>query len=548
MLTTNANFDALHALDYKTPIYLIHFDGKTTDYCNLEPLSPSNTCKRYLSRISGLSQRVEPEEGRSSIGGVTLELLDYEGAITSLLATDSVYFHRKKTVIKAGYLGMTEADMLTIFTGWITGIKLSRDGLSYIFEITDPQKWMQRKVFRSASDSAPVVVSGNWVNIMLAILTSTGAGTNGSYDWYEEPNGLGIDDSALNVDHIESVRDEWFPGNSGYVKFTITERVKAKDFFETEFFKVFNCYPVIDGQGRFDIRAFKPPLAAIETVQSFNEDNIVGLPSWDANLDSMINEIEFFYDYDEADDEFEEQIYYLDAASINARGPGKRSLSIKSKGLHSASQGGISNLAASQVEQRKNKVFERWATPPIMVQFTTFFSQWLSEAGDVVPVSHWLLPNISTGTRGLSETRMEIIERTVDWEKGLVRFTLLNTGFNRGTYSVIAPVMTVTAGASGTEFTVSTADAEKYSLFTLPEVDLYDYRGRIRSSGKTLLTVNTGTGVCTCDDFGLTPGVGDVIRFTSYDGATDQQKLWDWIADSSDKLGSADDDAHLIVP
>jgi len=37
MLSTNANFDAKHDVDYKTPMYSIHFDGELTDYCNHLP-------------------------------------------------------------------------------------------------------------------------------------------------------------------------------------------------------------------------------------------------------------------------------------------------------------------------------------------------------------------------------------------------------------------------------------------------------------------------------------------------------------------------------
>lgn len=529
MLQTNANFDALHDLAAKTPIYLIHFDGETTDYCNMPPLSPTYTCRSYLKRISGLSHRVEPEEGRSSIGGVTMELLDFDGEITSLLATDSVYFHRKKTTIKAGYLGMTEADMLTIFTGWITGLKLSQDGLVYVFQITDPQKWMQRKVFRSATDATPVIISGNWVNVMLAMLTSTGDGTNGDYDWYEEENGLGIEQSAINVAHIEQVRDQWYPGDACYVEFTVAERTKAKDFFETEFFKVFNCYPVIDGQGRFDIRPFKPPLAAVETVQSFDEDNIIGLPEWDANLDSMINEVEFAYDYDGED--YENETFFIDSTSLNARGPGKKALSIKSKGLRGA-------RAASQVEQRKNKIFERWATPPATIRLSAFFTHWLSEAGDVVPVTHWLLPDIMTGTRGLSESRMEIIDRSVDWEKGQVKFTLLNTGFAKGNnYMVLSPVMKVTVGTSGTQFTVSLADAAKWTAGW--EADIYDAAGRLITENVTILTINTGTGVVTCDDIGSTPAAGWMVQFAGFDNLTPAQALY-WTVKTTGAL--------LIVP
>lgn len=537
MLTSNANFDTKHALDYKTPIYLVHFDGETIDFCNLAPGSPTYSCKNYLKRISGLSQKVEPEEGRASIGGVTIELLDHGDEITALLATDASYFHRKKVTVKAGYLGMDESDMLSIFTGWVTGLNLSSEGLVYVFQVTDPQKWMQRKVFRNATDDAPVTVQGNWVNVMLAVLTSTGAGTNGDYDWYDEENGLALDDAFINVSHIESVRDDWFPGDACYVKFTVKDRLKAKDFFETEFFKVFNCYPVIDGQGRFDIRPFRPPLAALETVQSFSEDNMAKLPDWDANLDALVNECEFHFDHNATTDQFDEEVYYIESTSLNARGPGKRALTIKTKGLHTSGTGSIPDRATDQIVRRKNKVFARWAVPPISIKFSAFFSRWLSEAGDVVPFSHWLLPDIERGLRGLSETRMEIINRSVDWDKGQVKFELLNTGFAKENYMVLSPVMTVTAGTSGTEFTVSVADAAKWQEGW--EADLYDAGGRPKASGITILTIDTATGAVTCDDIGATPAAGWKVQFAAYASLAAAQQLY-WTVKTAG--------AHLIVP
>jgi hypothetical protein len=75
-----------------------------------------------------------------------------------------------------------------------------------------------------------------------------------------------------------------------------------------------------------------------------------------------------------------------------------------------------------------------------------------------------------------------------------------------------------------------------------------DAHGRVKVAAKTLLTVNAGTGVCTCDNLGFTPAAGDIVSFANYDSVTAQQKLWDWLADSSNKLGAGNDDAHLIVP
>src|SRR3990167_3331906 len=100
---------------------------------------------------------------------------------------------------------------------------------------------------------------------------------------------------------------------------------------------------------------------------------------------------------------------------------------------------------------------------PIRIKFSSLFYRWLSEFGDIVPFTHSKLPDIQSGSRGYTSERMEIVHRGVDWAKGQVKFELLNTGFSKGIYQQISPSMTITAAASGTSWTVSTADAAKYA-------------------------------------------------------------------------------------
>ena len=105
-----------------------------------------------------------------------------------------------------------------------------------------------------------------------------------------------MDIDYINISNIEAVRDDWYPGDSHYMKFTITKREKAKDWLEREIFKVLNIYPVVDGDGKFNLKPFKPPIAGRDTLQDFDEDNIIGLPTYDMNLAGLINECEFHYD------------------------------------------------------------------------------------------------------------------------------------------------------------------------------------------------------------------------------------------------------------
>ena len=467
MRSTNANFDAKHALDYKHPIYSVQvhqvtgeltvphdvgemLGGATPYYSNGYVIGQNH--QQLITNISGGKQTVTPEKGKAGISGVTVTLLDKGNAVTEYFTSDTYnYLHRRKATIKAGYKGMDFSDYLTVFTGWITGIKLVNDLSAYQITITDPQKWAQKYLCRDATGADPVIYQGNPINIILSILTSTGAGTNGDYDWRAEGEGLGIDEDYVDVAGLETIRDRHYPGDSNYLKIKIADKIKGKDLIENEILKVINAYPKIDAQGRYSIIPFKPPVSSA-TFQSFDEDNIIGVPNYDTNFNAMRNEIEFFYDYDPVDDEFDTQVYYADATSINARGEGPDQITIESKGLHtSLAPGSLSSRTADIIARRKTVAFARWSVPPSKISFNCFFSQWLSEAGDIVPITHRLLPNLSTGTRGLTETNMEIVSTSVDWAKGKVTVNLLDTGFGRDTYCVIGQ----TGATIGTTYKIS---------------------------------------------------------------------------------------------
>jgi len=91
-------------------------------------------------------------------------------------------------------------------------------------------------------------------------------------------------------------------------------------------------------------------------------------------------------------------------------------------------------------------MFWKGGLPPLAISFKTTFDKWLSEPGDVVPITHSMLPDVEAGTKGLSDYYMEIINRSVDWHNNLVTMKLLGTGFDRGSYGAISPIMTITSG------------------------------------------------------------------------------------------------------
>jgi len=436
---------------------------------------------------------------------------------------------------------LSQVNMLTIFTGWVTGIRMSADLLSYEFTLTDPQRWMQRKVFRGA-ETTNVRLSGNPINILLRILLSTGAGTNGQYDTYPEVNSLGIDATHIDVSGIEDVRDKWFPGDSFYMSFLIREREQAKSWIEREILKPLNCYPVVDGEGRYSIKPFKPPIVSSITYQDLDKSNIIGLPTVNHNLDALINEVEVHYDYS-TDGNYDTEEFHIDSDSVNNRGPGKKPLAIKSRGIHTTT--GYPEISkyrtADIVSKRANRVFSRFATPPQKFQVKTLFSRMLSEAGDIPNFSHPDVPNTTAGTRGPSNVRVEVINRSIDWRYGTVSLTLLETGFAKQNYGAVSPSAIVSTSTATNRIIINTSQAANIWSSGW-NIAVYDAGMRRQSSKVTITSITTTTSTGTPRTSGLmmlssalaaTPSSGWIITFPKYDDCSTAQQKWAFVGQST---------------
>ena len=543
MQSPSADYNTANAAPKKKPAYLIHLDGESIDYVTTTRIgSHSATLKSYMQLPRGNSQSITPEQGQSTIGQIVIPLLDKYGEITALLGGHATNLHRVKTTVKAGYQGLDESDMLEAFTGWVTDIKLWKDGLGYDVTVTDTMRRFQRQLFRGAEDSA-VTLEGNPMNILLRCLLSTGAGANGHHDWYPEEWGLGIDQDLVRVSHIEHIRDTWLRGISFF--YDIRKRITAKNFFE-EIFMVCNCYPIIRGDGTFDVIKYHEPLPVALSTQAFDESVIIGLPSWDQNLSGMINECEFHIGYDSDANEYAAQYFYEETDSIADRWAGVKPLKIQSKGLPNTAR------ARTFIERRANTVFQRYAVPPPKLKLKTFYSRHLSDVGDIVPVTHSKLPNLATGARGITNHYMEIIDRSASWQKGECDFTLLATDWKGERYICLAPNMTVVSGIDTTSFYVTEEDAAKYEVGW--HIDLCDSLRRIKA-GNLEITEIVSHGMVTLEDtadvefddtadvefesgagykitvgssIGETPAAGWIVKFADDDYLTAAQQLY-WI-------------------
>ncbi len=144
------NFDPLYVQASEQmqlePVYYVHF-GKiygplgtsdndlTEEYCTSAIKSPTKTRRQIMSVPRSVSNSVSQIAGRATIGELEFSLLDVDNCITNLIA--SYAMKNRIVTVYAGYKSIKEENFTPIYTGQISNVNLSGDGLSYIMTVSD---------------------------------------------------------------------------------------------------------------------------------------------------------------------------------------------------------------------------------------------------------------------------------------------------------------------------------------------------------------------------------------------------------------------------
>ena len=149
MHPANTEYLAATGARIKSPNYFIvvkDWDGADR-YFAMNPVSGAT--RSYMVGLKGLksiSQKITPEEGKSSIGSLEFGLLDKNDRVTALLSNAI----RKKTVeLWAGYDGIDESKYIQLTTNLVDDFKLAENLTEYIFNTADIQRSIKSKVFKS---------------------------------------------------------------------------------------------------------------------------------------------------------------------------------------------------------------------------------------------------------------------------------------------------------------------------------------------------------------------------------------------------------------
>ncbi len=419
MLSTNAQFDAANAKLGKKPIYVFAIGGEARVYSTHDLVAEGVTgslpeYRAWLKVPRGATQSIDVLAGRSSIGELECEVVDQGGAVRQLVGTTTL--EGRSATLLVGYPGLAYADFVALHTYQLYKITPSRTYTSWMFRSRDRQMIAKRTVYLNPLNGLPIEDSNPWI-----LQGTPGEIAQAIYLFALGRPVAEVDRAAIAA--LDSSVEGLYKTVRPFL-FVLSEAFEAKQFLETEIYKAAGLYPVIDNLGRVSLRAFRAPAAGPQAVYTFDQNNMVVLPEIDRM--PIFNEIIFKLDHDS--DGHQNSLVFIDATSVSTYGRAGQHV-VESKGLRTVlgAQWFCQEVAA--------RLFRRFAGTPAALRggapvarveaFLLTLPVWV---GDYVNVSHPLMPNLLTGELGVVNRLYEVIDREPDFERGRMKYRLLDTG------------------------------------------------------------------------------------------------------------------------
>jgi len=441
----------------------------------------------YLIIPPGQSQSISELDGSSTISSFNIQTIDPAGVLKALAAQQNLIGNVAR--FKMGFPGQALGDFTPLHTVQLVSTGFDSQG-RMTFSCADLQRFMQSAQLWTnggplpwtpgltasvpaggpallpnaypTGDQNPRWLRGHPLEIYLAAMQNElGVGQDPSIpqsgwaiyipgqDWtLINPN------PYLDVPGILALRDGPFSGD--WFEFKITRPVTGKQWLEDEILKVLGLYTIVHADGRLSLKPMKP-LGTAQPVMALNQKNIVGLPS--ASRLPVVNVVTVRMNVDDsvtttAARTYRYEVTFEQETSIDQYQQ-QYTQQVETNGLR-VSYGG--NLRAFLLADR---IFRRHAfgTPEYKVK--AFLSSVVLELGDLVWLSHPLLPDFVSGNVGLNNVVCEVIDRQPNYADGSMQFQLLDTRFTELT----TPYQIAPLAAGVPNYSQASAAQQKQYMF-----------------------------------------------------------------------------------
>lgn len=419
--------------------------------------------------------QIYPEEGHCSVGAVLLTVEDVDGEATALMAT--VLFGQEVTVY-GGFDDFDIDDYVPLYKGTVQSIVMPTGSTNYQIQLHNTQSLVNKQLFQAGSGyvnfdiAIDSVVTGvtfaQWQSFQntgyifidseliryerdaFSILNLLERGAYGStaaahsagatitecfvlgpthpidiilnmYYGTASKTCLGLTYDDIDWSAFAAARD--ILGPDIQMQFFVTSAQNALEWLSRELFMVTGTYPYVNADGKLSIKAFEAAGAATAT---FDHDSIVengGVPqiSWSlgaGTLGQPINDITINYDLNPVTGEYHS--FYRETRPTSIANYGTFPVVMNSSGLRFAIDG-----TAQFVVDRVAAMLDRYEDGAPVINIRTHLQKQGSDVGEIAALTSNLVPNRSTGLRGVTAATTEIINRSVHWDTGGIDWVLL---------------------------------------------------------------------------------------------------------------------------
>ena len=377
-------------------------------------------------------------------------------------------------------------------------------------------------------------VEENPITALLQFITSTGTGLNGVYDVLND--GLGIDESLIDVAEMESIRDEFFSLQT--FNFKMFDIGNALKFFENEILGATNLRFIVNNSQKISIALLDQGGFDEGSDNPINENTITKFPKWTVNVKDIVSRIEIEYDFNDSTNKFQQKKIFETELDPGDTIISEKPLKLKFKAIRESLSG---NAIVQEIGQR---YLSRFETPTPEISVSTHIDQSLLNVGDKVLLTSSQIPNAS-GSLSFADT-LEIISRAINYITGDVKFKLQYTSYAgiRGSY--IAPCTAIIGVQSQSVFEFNAGRAAEYGVGW--KIRLWDktieadYDGDLFVTGaytgdgvRTIVAIDTVNDLITVDTPFTTilDPLKHLIRFAEYDIVSDDQKKFAFIGEET---------------
>jgi hypothetical protein len=339
------------------------------------------------------------------------------------------------------------------------------------------------------------------------------------------PEGIGLDVDQINTIQYEEVQNIFGSGfidSDFYIKETIDN---GKEFIDLQIMRPQGLYSLPNV--RLGCKFTAPPFSA-ESIPILNTKNLVGMSKiiQKRSTHRYLKNIAIYrYNEDRLEDKFLDKEILASADSFNRITVGKKPDIIEAKGFRRSP-------TYRQVVQRiSGKIIDRYkfAARQILNIQPLFSLGAQIELGDIVLFGgeESQLTNLQTGERDLPIEQYEVINYSKDFNSGIVKLTLLQTGFSlEGIVGVFSPSSKVDLNSTTSKILLArlwdtsqtTEEREKWEEYIGLKIRVRsgDY---IRDENTTIsgLDPNTNNGLLLEPALSFTPQEGDVIELAKYE-------------------------------